>query len=64
MIADERLHDRDEGARDHEKIAVEDADEFEEGVVARHDLAGLDAGDVHLRQARGGCPAPSGSSRA
>src|ERR1039458_5729047 len=52
VIADQRLHDRDEGAGNHEEIAVEDADEFEERVVARHDLAGLDARDVHLGQAQ------------
>ena len=46
MIAHERLHDRNEGAGTIEKVTVEDADDFEEGVVARHDLAGLDAGDV------------------
>src|ERR1700682_6537787 len=50
MIADERLHSRDERARDHEEVAVEDADEFEQRVVARHNLAGLNAGDVHLGQ--------------
>src|SRR5229473_2630973 len=50
MVADERLHGRNEGAGDHEEVAVEDTDEFEEGVVARHNLAGLDAGDVHLGQ--------------
>ena len=33
-------------------------------VVARHDLAGLDAGDVRLRQAEAAAPVPSGSSRA
>src|SRR5439155_25156740 len=51
MITDERLDGRNKGAGDHEEVAVEDADKFEEGVVARHDLAGLDAGDVHLGQA-------------
>src|SRR3984957_12835758 len=48
MIADERLHDGDEGARDHEEVAIENADQLQKGVVARHDLAGLDAGDVRL----------------
>src|ERR1700730_7673980 len=48
MIADERLHDGDEGARDHEEVAVEDTNQLEKGVVARHDFAGLDAGDVRL----------------
>src|SRR6266481_6030701 len=50
MIADERLDGRNEGAGDHEEVAVEGADEFEEGIVARHNLAGLDAGNVHLGQ--------------
>src|SRR5256885_9262762 len=50
MIADERLHGRNKGAGDHEEVAVEDADEFEEGVVAGHNFAGLYAGDVHLGQ--------------
>src|SRR5580704_11275656 len=51
MITDERLDGRNKSAGDHEKVAVEDADEFEKGVVARHNLAGLDAGDMHLGQA-------------
>ena len=51
MIADERLHGRHEGARDHEEVAVEHADELKKRVVARHDLAGLDAGDVPLGEA-------------
>lgn len=38
----------DEGARDHEEIVVENADQFQNRVVARHDLPGLDAGDVPL----------------
>src|SRR5262249_32112898 len=50
MIADERLHGGNKGAGNHEEIAVEDADEFEEGVVARHNLPGLDARNVHLGQ--------------
>ena len=50
MIADEREHGWNQGARDHEEVAVEDADELEECVVAWHNLAGLDARDVHLRQ--------------
>src|SRR6266852_4349911 len=48
MFAYERLHNGDEGAGDHEKIAIENADQLQKGVVARHDLAGLDAGDVRL----------------
>src|ERR1700691_542151 len=48
MIADERLNEGDEGTRDHEEVAIESADQFQKGVVARHDLAGLDAGDVRL----------------
>src|ERR1035437_9728620 len=48
MIADERLHDGDEGARGHEEVAIKNADQLQKGVVARHDLAGLDAGDVRL----------------
>src|SRR5580704_6629885 len=58
MIADERLHGRNEGARNHEEVMVEDAHEFEQRVVARHDLAGLDAGDVHLRQAEAASQLP------
>src|SRR5437870_12852994 len=66
MITDERLDGRNKGAADHEEVAVEDADKFAEGVVARHDLAGLDAGDVHLRQPATAChlpPAPSAAGR-
>src|ERR1700739_2302433 len=48
MIAYERLHDGDEGAGDHEKIAVENTDQLKKSVVARHALAALDAGDVRL----------------
>src|ERR1700689_1234120 len=48
MIADERLHDGDEGTRDHEEVVIENADQLQKGVVSRHDLAGLDAGDVRL----------------
>src|ERR1700694_1054196 len=48
MITDKRLHDGDEGARDHEEVAIENADQLQKGVVARHDLAGLDTGDVRL----------------
>src|SRR5580658_145899 len=48
MIAYERLHDGDEGAWDHEKISVKNADQLKKSVVARYDLAGLDAGDVRL----------------
>jgi len=36
---------------DAAEVAVEDAHKFEQRVVARHDLTGLDAGDVHLGQA-------------
>ena len=48
MIANQGLHHGDEGARDHEEIVVENADQFQNRVVARHDLPGLDAGDVPL----------------
>ena len=52
MIPDQRLHDRHERPRDHQKIAVQHADQVEESVESRHDLAGLDPGYVHLRQAQ------------
>ena len=48
MIANQGLHHRDESARHREEIVVENADQFQNRVVARHDLPGLDAGDVPL----------------
>ena len=52
MIPNQRLHGRHERPRDHQKIAVEHADQVEESVESRHNLASLDAGYVHLRQAQ------------
>ena len=37
-----------EGAGDHDEVAVEHADHLKQRVVARDDLARLDAGDVPL----------------
>jgi hypothetical protein len=51
-IPDQGLHGRHERARNHQKVAVEHADQVEERVESRHDLAGLDCGYVHLRQAQ------------
>src|SRR5580704_15830363 len=58
VIAHERLDRGYEGAGHHEKVAVEDADQLKKRVIARHDLAGLDAGDVLLGQAKAACNFP------
>src|SRR5579885_1380914 len=51
MIADERLDDGHEGARNHEKVVIENTHKLEQCVVTGYDLSGLDARDVRLRQA-------------
>src|SRR5438445_9068125 len=53
MIADERLHGGHERARDHQEVIVEHTHKVQKSVEAWHDLAGLDSGDMHLRQSRG-----------
>src|ERR1035437_5177736 len=58
MIADESLKGGHERARDHQKVIVVHAHQVQESVIAWHDFAGLDAGDMHLRQA--GAPAQLG----
>jgi hypothetical protein len=52
MIPEQRLHDRHERPRNLQKVAVEYADQIEERIESRHDLAGLDSGYVCLRQAK------------
>jgi len=42
--------DRDDRSRDQEEIEIEHADEVEQCIESRDDLAALDAGDVHLGQ--------------
>lgn len=44
------MHDGDEGTRDHEEVVIENADQLQKGVVSRHDLAGLDAGNMRLSE--------------
>ena len=51
MIADESLQGGYERARDHQEVMVEHTHQIQESVEAWHDFAGLDAGDMHLRQA-------------
>jgi hypothetical protein len=52
LIPDQRLHGRYEGPRDQQKVAVEHADHVEESVESGYNLACLDPGYVHLRQAQ------------
>src|ERR1039458_8224227 len=51
MIANESLKGGHERAGDHQEVIVEHTHQIQESVIAGHDLAGLDAGDMHLRQA-------------
>lgn len=50
LIADEALYGRYKRARNHQQVMVEDTDQVEERIEAGHNLARLDAGDVHLGQ--------------
>jgi hypothetical protein len=50
MIAHERLHGGHERMRNHQQVVLEHAREVEKRLATRHDLAGLDAAEVHLRQ--------------
>ena len=52
MIPNQRLHGRHKRPRNHQQVAVEYADQVEQSIEPRHDLAGLDPGNVHLRQAQ------------
>src|SRR5579863_8561157 len=47
----ERPRGRHERTRYQQKVVTEDADQVEKSIEAGHDLAGFNAGDVHLRQA-------------
>src|SRR5215469_15010749 len=58
VIADERLYDWDEGAGHHEEVAVKDANEIEDSVIARDDLPRLDSRDVGLWQAETAAQVP------
>ena len=48
MVANERLYDGHQGARDHNKVAVEHANDLKKRVVARHNLARFNPGDMPL----------------
>src|ERR1700757_1287909 len=58
MVANERLHDGHQGAGDHNKVAVEHADDLKKRVVARYDLARFNPGDVPLADAEAACQIP------
>jgi len=50
VIPQERLYGGEERTRYHEEVAIENANHVEEGIEAGYHLAGLDSGDVHLRE--------------
>ena len=51
VVPDKGLHHGHEGTGNHEEVAVEGADQLKERVIARHDLAGFDDGDMPLADA-------------
>lgn len=51
LVANDGLDGGDESARHEEEVVVEDADEVEEGIETRGDLAVFDSGDMDLREA-------------
>src|SRR5262245_27082822 len=55
MVANERLNDRYQAAGDHNKVAVEHADDLKQRVVTRHDLARLNARDMPLADTEATC---------
>jgi len=52
MVSNESLDGGHQSARNGQKVPIENPYQIEERIESRHDLAGLDAGDVHLRQAQ------------
>src|SRR5581483_8208919 len=56
--ADEGLHCWNQFARNQQDVLVKNADEVEQGVEARHDLSGLDSGNMWLREADMGAELP------
>ena len=47
-VPDESINGRHQRARHHHEVEAQDANEIEQGVVARDGLPRLDAGDVDL----------------
>ena len=54
VVADKGLHHGHKSAGHHEEVAVEGADQLKKRVIARHDLAGFNAGDMPLADAETG----------
>jgi len=58
VITHECLYDRHEGTGDHDEVVVKGTNDFKKRVIAGHDLARLNPGDVPLANAETACQIP------